>query len=364
MHNISYPPPTRFSVENKLVNASQKSEAIRIFPTKNKFSGQPGELGVVEFLYGLNHAQETCELSRNEFKDMMLICSTGRAHMLLLEWASNGESIETLYHSLLTHFDTRLTPGEAKAQLFSYRIPKTSNLAEAVAHIMDLAGRAASSLPLGESRNALYNLEAIECLLRALPPSAKITATNLNSQLSAKLGRSCTITELNRALNIYRHTIDNEIKSRGNPGAEGKKTFSKGKWTKKSTNSQNGPVTLAISSNPPTPNGGQQGGQGHQHGHQQGGQNKGAFPKNGNKGGKGKKFPKKGAQSLQYCSLCGAVDHLASSGCINMRDDKGAHVNIMPTHGTCNMCPMSVNPRLNHPMYLCPWRPGGPFSSN
>jgi hypothetical protein len=88
------------------------------------------------------------------------------------------------------------------------------------------------------------------------------------------------------------------------------------------------------------------------------------FPKMATRGGKEKKFPKKGDQSLQYCSLCGAVDHLASSGCINMRDDKGAHVNIMPTHGTCNMCPMSVNPRLNHPTYLCPWRPGGPFSSN
>jgi hypothetical protein len=35
MLNISYPPPTRFSNDPKLITATQKSEAIRIFPTKN-----------------------------------------------------------------------------------------------------------------------------------------------------------------------------------------------------------------------------------------------------------------------------------------------------------------------------------------
>jgi hypothetical protein len=318
MMSIGYPPPTKFHPEAKLTTASAKAEAMKIFPTRNKFSGngQPGDLGVIEWLHLLGHSQAACELSRAEFKDMLLICSTGKAHMLILEWSTNGETIETIYHNILTHYDNRLTPGEAKALLFQYKIPKSSSLSEAVSHIMDLAGRASSSLPPGEARTALYNLEATECLIRSLPPSAKITATNLQSQLSSKLGRPATITELNRGLNVYRTTIDSEIKSRGHvPDKEKveKKPY-KGKWLKKSAT---GPSTMSLQTNPPTANG------------QQGAQSKGPNQKNDK--GKGKKFVKKGPQgSLNYCSLCGGVDHLASQGCYNMRDDKGAHVNIMP----------------------------------
>jgi hypothetical protein len=36
----------------------------------------------------------------------------------------------------------------------------------------------------------------------------------------------------------------------------------------------------------------------------------------------------------------------------------------MPTLGTCTACPTSVNPRLNHPTLLCPYRKGGPFSKS
>jgi hypothetical protein len=360
MLDIGYPPPTKFSSEPKLTNPSAKGEAFRIFPLKNKFSGnrQPGDLSITEFLYTLNHAQSTCELSRAEFTEMMLLSTTGKAHMLLTEWASNGESVETLYHGLLTHYDVRLTPGEAKSLLFSYRIPRTSNLSEAVAHIMDLAGRAASSLPPGSSRVALYNMEATEALLRSLPPAAKITATNLMAQLSAKLNRSATITELNRGLNVFRSSIDEEIRTKGcNPEKEekntGKKPF-KGKWQKKSANS--GPSTLSLTAQTGSP----QNASG-----QQGAQGKGSQPKTGGKGGKGKKFaPKKVSPGLNYCSLCGGVDHVAANGCRNMRDDKGGIVNIMPTHGTCNLCPTSVSPRLNHPPFICPFRPGGPFQTN
>jgi hypothetical protein len=252
MMSIGYPPPTKFHPEAKLTTASAKAEAMKIFPTRNKFSGngQPGDLGVIEWLHLLGHSQAACELSRAEFKDMLLICSTGKAHMLILEWSTNGESIETIYHNVLTHYDNRLTPGEAKALLFQYKIPKSSSLSEAVSYIMDLAGRASSSLPPGEARTALYNLEATECLIRSLPPSAKITATNIQSQLSSKLGRAATITELNRGLNVYRTTIDSEIKSRGHvPDKEkAEKKPYKGKWQKKSAA---GPSTMSLQTNPP-----------------------------------------------------------------------------------------------------------------
>jgi hypothetical protein len=83
-------------------------------------------------------------------------------------------------------------------------------------------------LPEAAELHYRYNMEATEALLRSLPPAAKITATNLMAQLSAKLNRSATITELNRGLNVFRSSIDEEIRTKGcNPDKEEKNTGKK-----------------------------------------------------------------------------------------------------------------------------------------
>jgi hypothetical protein len=366
MMTLGFPPPKAYSTEKKLLTVAQKSDAYRIFPVKNKFSGEPGSLGIVEYLYSMNSAQEACELSRPEFKDMILATTTGRAHALFLEWYANGETIETMYHNALTHYDTRLTPGEAKKQLFAYRIPKTKTMVDAVATIMDLASRAASALPPGESRSAYYNYEATEALLRALPPASRVTASNLHAQLSAKLGRSASITELSRALNIYRMSIDEEIKSKG-VGPEGEKPPGKkfSKWNKNG-NRNAGPATTFSVNMPNSPQGNQPGNSKPQspQNSKTGGQQNPNQNKKGGKGGKKNWRKNFNSPGVNYCSLCGAVDHVASNGCANMRDDAGKIVHVMPTQTTCGLCPMMVSPRLQHPQHLCPFRAGGPFASN
>ncbi len=37
----------------------------------------------------------------------------------------------------------------------------------------------------------------------------------------------------------------------------------------------------------------------------------------------------------------------------NMKDNAGQIVEIQPAQSTCNLCPATVSPRLNHPPYLC-----------
>jgi hypothetical protein len=61
--------------------------------------------------------------------------------------------------------------------------------------------------------------------------------------------------------------------------------------------------------------------------------------------------------------LCGKTNHTAAQGCRNMKDNAGQIVEIQPAQSTCNVCPATVIPRLNHPPYLCPFRPTGPFHS-
>ena len=62
---------------------------------------------------------------------------------------------------------------------------------------------------------ALYNLEAVQAILRALPPVSAATANTLYNTLSSKLGRGANATELTRALNMHRSNFDLDIRQNG-----------------------------------------------------------------------------------------------------------------------------------------------------
>jgi len=71
--------------------------------------------------------------------------------------------------------------------------------------------------------------------------------------------------------------------------------------------------------------------------------------------------PNKFGTPSRYCSLCGLQSHTAAQGCLNMRDNNDVIVDVQPTQSTCSVCPPSVQPRLNHPAVICPYRIGGVF---
>ena len=395
--SMSSSPPAQYSEIKTLFTTSQRAEVFKIFPCRGaKFSGgtKDGSVDVVEFLGSMTGAQEICNLSRPEFLELLKHCTTGKAHLLLLEWIANGDEIESIYYNLSLHFDKRLSAEDARAHLYSLKAAKNMNLADLTAKILDLAGRACTALPPGESRTNLYNMEAVQAIIKSLPPQSSALAHNTYSSVSARLGRAATAGELSRALNIYRTAIDKEIKTngaqpqaqeRGNGGA--KNGGFKKNWGKpKTANSAGTPNAFALESpqSPPQSQGGgvvatvatpqQQGNnpknfkgqnkrggyngkgrnpnhpsQGQQHGQQS---NKAMYGQHGHGGG------------ATYCSLCGQHCHTAATGCPYILDDSGKHVGIMPTKSTCAACPQYVSPRLNHPASLCPYRPTGPFSRN
>jgi hypothetical protein len=215
--NSAVRPPQFFSPTPTLITGAKLSDALKIFPRNMKFSGtkQDNGMSVIEFLNAMKTAQEQLLLSEDEFVDRMLSCTTGLAHELLLEWRTNGESVPTIYHNLLINFDKRISPEEAKQQLLSLKISKDLTLAKAEAKIMLLASRAASQMPEGPSRTAYYNLEACNTIIRALPPISSSNVNNLYNQTSARLGRAATFAELSKAMNLYRVSIDNDIKTNG-----------------------------------------------------------------------------------------------------------------------------------------------------
>ena len=77
----------------------------------------------------------------------------------------------------------------------------------------------------------------------------------------------------------------------------------------------------------------------------------------GNRGGRGGN----NMGNRQSCSLCGKFSH-PTRGCENMIGDDGVPLKLLPVQNTCTACPAHVNPRLHHPVSLCPYRPKGVFS--
>ena len=191
-------PPTCYSPRPILTTMAQKNECYRLFPSRNKFGGSSKEhnMDVVEFLYAMNAAHEGCKLSKPEFKQMLLLCTTGKPNSLIRGWIASNYDITTIYHYLQVHFDTRISPQAASDQLKTYRASRSSTLAKVQAHLMDLAERAASQIPEGPSRTAIFDLELNQALIRCLPAESQRLVQTKCNELSARQGRAATAAEL------------------------------------------------------------------------------------------------------------------------------------------------------------------------
>lgn len=404
--NQTVEPPTVFSPVPTLESNKQLAEVMRLVPgAGHKFSGTPGKMSVLEYLFSLNMMQKQCMLSKPEFLQMMLASTTGKPHIYLMRRIQERDELSNIYHNLLLHYDKRIEPEEARAKLHSYKAPKSANLAEIEVHIQELAGLTTSALPEGTARNTAYNYEQVQALIKCLPPQSSIMVRNLYNQLSTKLKKPAQAGQLSRLLNNYRYTIDQDIKQHG--GEDRKYTdsrrFSSGpkpvsKFTRKYTS-----YSIQGGAPPEQNPGSMQTSRPHNasgyNGNRSGfnrmaspGQYKPTFsrPSNnsnanrtgstrptsfngrqsgfGSRGNTRDKNPRFGNNrfgsngSRDYCSLCGRRDHKAVDGCRYMVTDSGRQVKVMPTKDTCTACPSHVQPPLSHPVHLCPYRaPKGPL---
>jgi hypothetical protein len=417
-------PPQCFNPRATLLTMAQKNECLRLFPTRNKFGNvsKDQSVDVVEFLYAMNSAHEACKISKEEFKDMLLASTTGKPHSLIRGWISSGYDIDTIYHYLQVHFDKRLSPQEASLQLKSYRAPKSSSLADVQAHLMELASRACSQVPEGPSRTALFDLELTQSLIRSLPTESQKQVQTKFNDLSAKQRRAATAAELSQALHSIRHIIDEDIKKNGidrhdrsHSNFRNMKNFIHKKrptgapinttkpsykantayvsyYPNNSWEADNhsmieeieGPrynyiprhynvlkyyapktfatMNIPLRENTPLNKTGRNNINPRSNGLNRSMATSRSNFNNGQRPTLNRQQHKNGPPHSHYCSLCGKKNHLASHGCPFMIDDNGKRISVLPTHSTCSDCPPQINPRLNHPTPLCPYRKGGPFT--
>ncbi len=376
------------------------------FLQKNKFNGTENSSGmnIHEFLSLINAAQKQIKLSREEFLEFLLMCTTGRPHVLIQDWADNGDDIENIYINLFAHYDQRMSPETAREKLSMYKARRTSNLNRTVADIMHLALRAACILPLGVARTASYNSEAVQALIRSLPSVSSDVASTKYFSISSRFQRPATFAELSRALAINAHTIDNEIsrlgalpnystvavnnfRSTGDHGAyesnhdnmarpSGNNAYAanvnpankRRSYRSSPPNNYNNASHVQqsrrnayFSQNPSTnPQDSTGRGRSDNSGNIR---NNNGTTRSGN-GGHGNGYSYTGSQGFRptdYCSMCGLEDHLATNGCPHIVDDMGRPVQAYPCHTTCSECPHTVSPRLYHSATYCPFRVAGPL---
>ena len=407
--NQSIEAPAFYSSAPTLLTPRQRADCFKLLPSgSNKFSGGRSGVSILEYLNNLRQFQSQCRLSLPEFYEAMLASTTGNAYLLINSWIDNGEDPATIFHNLLVHYDNRLQPEEARAKLMAYRAPKSADLAKVESHIMSLAARASSAIPAGPSRADNYNMEVIQGLIRALPHASSLLVQTQNSERMAKHGRALTAAELSRYLNIYRHTIDKDIKANGvnayaiekrapmRAGRAGGRKFTTYSLTGMVQPPQNVPTYQEVLMRPgnqiyqvtqtqlpvPVRVNKQMGNTTQNNFNNNRGQknwNTNSRPQMGrntnsrNNGFRGNKrktnfTPRRTFNNFgrtnnmrNYCSLCGRKDHLASAGCRFMVSDKGERIAVMPTKAVCTKCPGFVNPRLSHPENLCPYRKEGPW---
>jgi hypothetical protein len=365
-------PPTHFSPTSVLKdNPSKLAECIKLFPKgTQRFSGRQGSgINIIEFLKLIALAQETCMLSEDEFKAALLRSCTDGAHTLIAEQLEFGFDLNDIYHSLLLNYDRRLSPAEARKDLLEYKAPKNSNLAKVVAYIMNKAGRISSSLPKGEGKLSLYNLDATNALEAALPPASRTLVINQKNLLITKLGRLPQFAELIRSLQKYSDSIDTDIRAHGvgqtsnyrNKPVYSAKTYTLGQGhrqtlhrdhTKKKTDINSRLQQLAAgrlnrSSNfKPKVNAVMNQGTRQYY--------KPSYNNNNNSG----------ASKRKYCSLCGLTSHNAANTCYRMIDNDNKVVRVVPTFDPCQLCLKVKNKRLYHPSTTCLSRPNHPRYKN
>lgn len=359
--------PTRFSSVDVLTTPSKIADCSKLLPNRNnKFSGgkKDTDMSIVEFLNTMNNCQEKVNMSKKEFLDMLQASTTGAPYLQIQLFKANNESISQIYHSLMTMYDKRPSAEIAKEKLHKFKALKGSTLAEVESYVMSLANRIAMPLPIGESRTHVYNLEACQAMIRSMPPTSKTLVQNLYNQTTAKLGRTCTFSELSMALNVFRTSIDEDLaqnghvdyKERHNKHKESRSphkysthavsssyNFSKNKFqnksVKRSDSEQETKDTFYVRDTRRDAR-------------------KSASTYNNRKPGYNKSYSNfngpKNNNRTQQCSLCGQTSH-RSPNCRNMRDDTGNIINIIPTHGICSVCNSNTR-KLHHPANLCPWR--------
>ena len=368
--------PFEFSSVPVLTTSAKTAEALKIFPTKGnqKFYGNNQGASIVEFLTSINTAQKLLNLSKKEFYEMLLRCVGGNVYEVIASCVSRDVEPTDIYFNLIQLYDHRLSSGEAKKKLVSFKAPKGYNLARTQHEIARLSDRVASQLPSGGPREAMFDSEANNALVQCLPYKSSCVVIDTINNLTSRTGRGPSFMFLCRALHKYTDTINKDISMNG-ISMQKDNNYNNNNFLRKN------PRYRANYVGQNTADRKKDNMQKYRQNHASNFQNRQTnrpntvYEMRNDKNFKMKKFQNSAKNERafninsndskgKFCSLCGNRGHLASEICYKMKSDDGRIQMTVPTYKHCPECEKKLGKQLYHPTHLCFLRDTYPGKKN
>ena len=371
----SVEPPTQFGApEKRPLTFDEAAKLDKLLPRGNqKFSGGKSGPAVIEYLEMLNDVQVLARLNQEEFKQILLRTCTGEAYTEAKAMVEAGYTIPKIYYALEKTYDKSESPLQAlhKLDMFKATRDQTSKQVENYIHRMALL--ASKAYPKGPSRTFQTDILCLKTLLDALPARASEFVRERINDLTVKLDRSPTFSEVSTVLDPHRFFLDSQLASyakgparkTGVPPEDRFKSFhgptyrvnaayklpsqtgirgsSVNGIRRRGAKSSLAPSRARVNQINTQP-------------HRNGGRGGGAVrpPVGASRGGRG--APRQ--ERERKCTLCGRAGHTAAMGCYQMRDDQNRVVrDVTSTWGCCTLSEKCKSLGLRHPEAYCPERP-------
>lgn len=362
---LTIQPPNAFAKMATLTNDIRLKVVNNTFPSiaRQLFSGDEKSISIAEWLTLMNNAQQLCNLAKDEFKSMLLKCSTGGAYTAITELFLSGMSIHDVYSSLQASYEIRKSPFEALSQLMAYKACKNNNLGKVQHDITRLAARASLSMPNDEAKRHFFNINAVQSLIRAMPEYSRSLIANKNQDLYIELRLCPTFNQLCTSIMRYNDAINHDIFLNGKPNnynndisvtydnKVSRDPYREFANTRTSFENKGKPFQ-----NKPRIN-------------KTGIKNIGSESKGNDKKDKQKyqgrpqrpndessENPNSNGTKKRVCGACGGLGHDVSKGCWSCFDDQGRQLYNTLTSGACNHCQEKFGKDLFHQTKYCPDR--------
>ena len=325
---------------------------------KNKLSPS-----IRNFLESMNHGQEMCFLTEEDFKTVLSRKILGDACSMVSRWINLKFSVADIYYNLLKIYSSEPEPDVSQRLLVNYRPPKGLTWSEIQQEIEELARSASLTSKTVEDQNQQYNTLGVLALRQCLPHNSTRYVEEEIARYRNMTGGLPDFFQLTDGLKDFDAAIENDLRHPppnyrfGRPRAFMDFT-SKG-------------FDYGFQ-----PSNGRQQKAGHHQGlrvNQIGAEHGSNVHTNAIQGPSGAPKANSGKNNYQqhgaptpsnprvsggkkYCSLCGQNNHNAADGCESIRDNRGKLVEAAVSTGACNNCIGKLQYKLFHNEAYCPIR--------
>ena len=363
------PPDSFGSPEKRPLSFDEMAKLEKLLPRGHqKFTGGRSGPPIVEFLDRLNDVQRLAKLSEEEFRLALLNSCTGEAYTEVKAMLEAGVTTPKLYYVLEKTYDKSDSPLQALQKLGGYKASKDQTSKQVENYIHKLAILASRAYPKGTSRAFQTDVLCIKTYIDALPARAADFVRERINDLTVKLDRSPTFSEVSTVLDPHRFFLDTQLANYGKGLA---RKANKPEDTFKAFHGPTYRVNAAYERQPPARTNARGAGRG-------GGPARpprrnltnppprarvnyiNTQPRQSTRPMRGSNEKRGGHQKppeKRSCTLCGRQTHTAAMGCFQMRDDNNKVVkDVTPTWGCCTRSEKCKALMLRHPEIYCPER--------